>query len=129
MKRIITLLFIGVSIVSFTSCGGDENGDSSAEGTSGIDGTWTIKKAEGAGAELWLGLPVEFKSNTMSMNQADPCPYTMSGDTLINTCTTYLNGDKSQPWEVTDKYIIKQDGNHLSMSNVVNGQKFELEKN
>lgn len=115
--KIIKTIAIAVLALGMFACGGKKEGSTEAAGgANSIEGTWKISKAEGPGANSWMGVSCKFDATNMAMNEV-PYPYTVSNDTIT---AKEMFGDA--------KYTFKFENNQLLLENIKNGQKFVMDK-
>lgn len=117
--KIIKTIAITVLALGMFACGGKkEEGstEAAAGGTNSIEGTWKISKAEGTGAESFIGVSCKFEGGNMAVNEV-PYPYTVSNDTIT---AKEMFGDA--------KYTFKFENNQLVVANIKNGQKWIMDK-
>ena len=115
--KIIKTIAIAVLALGMFACGSKKEGSTeSAGGANTLEGTWKISKAEGTGADSWVGASCKFDATNMAMNEV-PYPYTVSNDTIT---AKEMFGDA--------KYTFKFENNQLMLNNVANGQKFVMDK-
>ncbi|MBC7865457.1 MAG: hypothetical protein IAF38_20955 [Bacteroidia bacterium] len=116
--KIVKTIAIAVLALGMFACGSKKEGGGSGETSGGnsLEGTWKISKAEGTGADSWMGASCKFDATNMAMNEV-PYPYKVSNDTIT---AKEMFGDA--------KYTFKFQNNQLLLENIKNGQKFVMDK-
>jgi len=113
--KIIKTIAIAVLALGMFACGGKKE-EGSTGGANTLDGTWKISKAEGTGADAFMGVSCKFEGSTMSLNEV-PSPYKVSNDTI--TAATAI---------VDTKYTFKFEGSQLVITPIGTGQKWVMDK-